>query len=68
MDFIEYFSHHHLVVHTLRRKGKRTVCGNKVASMLPARGEDLDRAFSPKRKTIIATCFECANGIDFRDE
>ena len=67
MDFIEYFSHHHLVVHTLRRKGKRTVCGNKVAGMLPARPMDLDRA-GRKNKTVLATCFECANGIDFRDE
>jgi len=64
MDYIEYFNHHHLVRHTLRPKGKRTICGNKVSKMLVARNEDLVRAATYRTRTLLATCWECDNGIE----
>jgi len=64
MEFIEYFAHDHLVIHTLRRKGKRTVCGSKVSKMLVARPKDIIRAEKPDTDTLVAHCFECVTGID----
>jgi hypothetical protein len=61
--FIEYWSRNHLVVHSLTPKGRRTLCGNKVAKMLPARPEDIARAL---RAPIMARCAECVTAETVR--
>ena len=66
MDFTEYFSHHHLVVHKLRASRRRTLCGERITDMLVARGRDIARSAKPNSKTLVATCYECVTGTDLR--
>jgi len=64
--YVEYFSDDMLVEHTLRPKGKRTTCGDKVSKTLPARPIDL--AACGKGESVYAKCFECTTGIDLSKE